>query len=97
MLGISTQRHQFCRFIWCRETRGSEYSIHCLFVYHTPCATDIDNAALSQNTEEKQGWWHDSERNMDFAEALICLQVPRLRVPDGKYAGHGARQARLPL
>lgn len=51
MLGISPQRHQFCRFIGFRETRGSEYSVHCLFVYHTPCATDVDNAALYQNTE----------------------------------------------
>ena len=36
MLGISPQRHQFCRFIWSREARGSEYYVHCLFVYHTP-------------------------------------------------------------
>ena len=50
MLGISPQWHQFCRFIWFRETRGSEYSVHCLFVYHAPRATDIDNAALSQDT-----------------------------------------------
>ena len=50
MLGISTQCHQFCRFIWFCETRGSEYYVHCLFVYNAPRATYIDNAALYQNT-----------------------------------------------
>lgn len=46
MPGISPQWYQFCRFIWRRNPRGSEYFVHCLFMYHVPRATDIDNAAL---------------------------------------------------
>lgn len=80
MLGISTQHHQFCRFIGFRETRGSEYYVHCLFVYHVPRATDVDHIltmlTFFPEYRGKQGWRHDSERNMDFAEVLICLQVP---------------------
>lgn len=60
MLGISTQRNQFCRFIWFRETRGSEYSVHCLFVYHASRATDVDNMltmlTFFPEYRGKQGW-----------------------------------------
>ena len=68
MLGIGPQRHQFCRFIGFRETRGSEYYVHCLFVYHTPCATDIDNAALYQNTEANK----DGDMTLKHLFACKC-------------------------
>lgn len=72
MLGIGSQRHQFCRFIWFRETRGSEYFVHCLFVYHTSRTTDVDHMltmlTFSQNIEGNK------DGDMPLREIWISLK-----------------------